>query len=535
MFRFVLALCLAVPAIATPSHVWPYPASTERNGDVYQLKDGFYDFTFAPNASRCPAILEAINRTKLAISKIYRPKAEGPVAQDMPTETVMLSKIILHFSGDCEEFPYLHMNENYSISPGELPDFDVIVSVKSDAIWGTLHALESFSQLVYYDESSLSLVFPAVTINDSPRFAHRGFMIDTARHFVNTDTIRTMLELLHMNKFNALHWHIVDDQSFPYESAQFPDMSKNGAWAPYLTYSKSDIKDVVSYAAKLGIRVVPEFDTPGHTQSWGKGVPGLLTQCYSSEGKPTGFGPVDPTNEDNYEFLATLFTEIGTDFPDQYFHLGGDEVSFNCWKSNPNISAFMKEHNFTDYAKLEEFYMDKLLPIVHAVPKSYAVWEEVFNNGVDIDKSTVVELWLHGDKAGRQKDLKRVTSAGYKTILSACFYLNYISYGQDWHKYYECDPRDFDGTDEEKALVVGGEACMWGEYVDQTNIVARSFPRASAVAEQLWSPESVTKNGGAAAANRLQEHRCRMYERGYNVEPLSPHFCPADAALNDAS
>merc|ERR1739838_318516 len=123
----------------------------------------------------------------------------------------------------------------------------------------------------------------------------------------------------------------------------------------------------------------------------------------------------------------------------------------------------------------------------------------------------------------------------YKTILSACFYLNYISYGQDWHKYYECDPRDFDGTDEEKALVVGGEACMWGEYVDQTNIVARSFPRASAVAEQLWSPESVTKNGGAAAANRLQEHRCRMYERGYNVEPLSPHFCPADAALNDAA
>jgi len=202
-------------------------------------------------------------------------------------------------------------------------------------------------------------------------------------------SIHDTLDAMEMNKLNVLHWHIVDDQSFPFVSETFPELSDHGAFNPNtLVYHKKDVDEILEYARLRGIRVVSEFDSPGHTWSWGRDENGLLTECYDNQGKPSGRqGPIDPSHEQNFEFIKKLFTEISTRFPDQYLHLGGDEVPFDCWESNPNIREFMSKHNITTYAQLESYYIQKLLNIVQELKKSYIVWQEVFDNNVTIKVS----------------------------------------------------------------------------------------------------------------------------------------------------
>lgn len=273
--------------------------------------------------------------------------------------------------------------------------------------------------------------------------------------------------------------------------------------------------------------MVPEFDTPGHTQAWGPAVPGLLTECYDKNGTPDGtFGPVDPTKPNNFNFIRDFFKEIVSVFPDKYLHLGGDEVYFDCWQSSPIIKDFMLQQNLTSFRQVEEYYMQRLVDIVKAYPKnaSYIVWQEVLDNQVRVNKDTIVHVWKVEDYP---KELEHVTSMGYRTLLSACWYLNKISYGADWYKYYDCDPQNFNGTDAEKRLVMGGGPTMWTEYTDNANLIPRLWPRASLPAERLWSNQNVRDKSDAA--RRLEEHRCRLIKRGFQVQPPNgPGFCSTE-------
>ena len=209
-------------------------------------------------------------------------------------------------------------------------------------------------------------------------------------------------------------------------------------------------------------------------------------------------------------------------FPEKYIHLGGDEVDFKCWLSNDQIKAWLKgaDDTFQNGTTLHTYYMSKLLKIVEGLDKNYIVWQEVFDDKVKINKETIVNVW----KEGWQSEMEKVTEAGHKAILSSCWYLNYIKYGLDWPKLYKCDPQDFEGTKEQKDLVIGGSAAMWGEYVDATNIIQRSFGRAFAVAERLWSNEDVTEV--KSALKRIWEHQCRYLRRGIPAEPVTKsRFC----------
>lgn len=199
-------------------------------------------------------------------------------------------------------------------------------------------------------------------------------------------------------------------------------------------YSQEDVANIISYGRLRGLRIIPEFDSPGHTLSWGKGQPGLLTSCYKS-GAPDGtFGPVDPSNQTNYDFLSQFFKEIQNVFPDAVIHLGGDEVDFDCWKSNPQITEFMRKNKIESYEQLESFYFQELLSILSGLKKQYIVWQEVFDNNVQLDPSTLIHVWK-GNESEYKAELAHVTANGYRTILSSPWYLNYISYGIDWPKY----------------------------------------------------------------------------------------------------
>ncbi|XP_022048773.1 beta-hexosaminidase subunit beta isoform X2 [Acanthochromis polyacanthus] len=501
--------------------LWPLPQKLQISQDSFKLGSGFriVDGKGSSAGASCNILQNAYRRYYEYIFGGAKRQGVGKSRRSGPSELTELRVYITSADSECDGYPSVNSDESYDLSV--VQPFAVL---KAPKVWGALHGLETFSQLMYEDEYGAKSI-NATAISDFPRFAHRGILLDSSRHFLPIKVILANLEAMAMNKFNVFHWHIVDDQSFPYLSRAFPQLSQQGAYHPYThVYTPADVKMVIEFARLRGIRVVPEFDTPGHTQSWGKGQPDLLTACYSGSAPSGTFGPVNPILNTTYDFMAQFFKEISSVFPDGYVHLGGDEVDFSCWKSNPDIQKFMDAQGFgKDYSKLESFYIQKLLNIVTTTKKGYVIWQEVFDNGVKLNPDTVVHVWIGG---GSNEEMSKVTAAGYTTILSAPWYLDYISYGQDWQKYYKVEPLNFNGTEKQKALVIGGEACLWGEYVDATNLTPRLWPRASAVAERLWSSKDVTDINDAF--NRLSVHRCRMVERGIPAEPLFSSYCPRE-------
>lgn len=178
-----------------------------------------------------------------------------------------------------------------------------------------------------------------------------------------------------------------------------------------------------------------------------------------------------------------------------------------------------------DYKGLEAFYIQQLQILLSekTIKKQSIVWQEIFDNDGILHPETIIEVWK-GWGRGWQQELNLVTAAGHQAILSAPWYLNYIKYGSDWVKFYKVDPSSFGGNSTQQEFLLGGEVCLWGEFVNSINAIPRLWPRASAAAEVLWSPEADTLS---AAGSRLQEHECRMMARGYPVQPVvGAGFCP---------
>ncbi|VDN20850.1 unnamed protein product [Gongylonema pulchrum] len=308
--------------------------------------------------------------------------------------------------------------------------------LKAMQVWGALRGLESFAQLFYDDNTKVR----EAEIRDYPRFSHRGVLLDTSRHYLSVDILKANIELMAQNKFNTFHWHIVDIESFPYQSKAIPTLIL-GAYTPRHIYTLEQIKDIVDYARLRGIRVLPEFDTPG--------IKGLLTKCYDNRGAviPGMENILDPTSTITWDTLTALFEEVFSTFPDNYVHLGGDEANFwmePCWLKNPNISQFMKTYGLKDGHGLEVWYFQKLLKLLHSLPsgasKKYLVWQEAIEETEQtkekiVDNGLVAHIWKSNDK------LKYATENGYYAILSACWYLDYISASAEWITYYLCDPQ----------------------------------------------------------------------------------------------
>jgi hexosaminidase len=347
---------------------------------------------------------------------------------------------------------------------------------------GTLHGLQTFLQLV--DVSSDGFAAPAVTIQDRPRFPWRGLMIDSARHFIPLGVIRRNLDGMEALKMDVFHWHLSDNQGFRVESKRFPRLQELGSDGLY--YTQVDIRDVIAYARDRGIRVVPEFDMPGHSTSWFVGYPELASAPgpYETERRWGVFdAAMDPTKESTYKFLDQFIGEMAELFPDQFFHVGGDEVNGKQWDANKEIQEFMRAHGILNDQALQAYFNKRLQPIVEKHRKNMIGWDEILDPA--LPKDITIQSWRG------QASLAAAAKQGYRGILSNGYYLDL---GWPASRHYAVDPMSGDAANlspEEQKRILGGESCMWAEYVDAENIDSRIWPRNAAIAERLWSPAEV--------------------------------------------
>jgi hexosaminidase len=347
---------------------------------------------------------------------------------------------------------------------------------------GAIRGLQTFLQLVTITPTGFAA--PAVTIKDQPRFPWRGLLIDVSRHFIPLDVLKRNLDGMAAVKMNVLHWHLSDDQGFRVESKKFPKLTGMGSEGMY--YTQGEIRELIAYAHDRGIRVVPEFDTPGHSRSWFVGYPELASNPgpFTVENEHGPESVTDPTREETYKFMGKFVEEMAKLFPDAYFHIGGDEVDGKFWDSNPKIQAFKQAHGMKTNNDLQAYYNERLQKIVAKNHKTMVGWDEILHP--DLPKTIVVQSWRG------QQSLAAAAKQGYSGLLSFGYYLDLM-----WPaaRHYAVDPMsDAAATlaPDEKSRILGGESCQWAEWVTPENIDSHIWPRNAVIAERLWSPQNVT-------------------------------------------
>jgi hexosaminidase len=380
------------------------------------------------------------------------------------------------------EYPTLGEDESYrlDITPEG-------AQIKAATLTGALRGMETFAEWIGLESDGFQA--RAVHIEDRPRFAWRGLMLDVSRHWMPMKVVLRNLDAMAAVKLNVFHWHLSDDQGFRVESRRFPRLQSLGSDGHY--YTQDEVRRVVEYARDRGIRVIPEFDMPGHTTSWFVGYPELASAPgpYQIERSWGVFEPtLDPSREQTYTFLDSLIGEMAALFPDPYFHIGGDEVDATQWSQSKTIQAWAARNGLKDAQAIQGYFNRRVAKIVAKQGKTMIGWDEVFdaNPSKDIPRDTVIQSWRG------QASLAGAARAGYRGVLSFGYYLDHLK-PASFH--YGIDPLDGAARElnqEQQARILGGEACMWSEYVDPETIDSRVWPRAAAIAERLWSQADVT-------------------------------------------
>ncbi len=374
---------------------------------------------------------------------------------------------------------------------------------------GILHGLQTFLQLVHTTPQGFAV--DAVTIDDQPRFPWRGLMLDVGRHFMPLETVRQTLDGMEAVKLNVFHWHLSENQGFRVESKTYPLLQEKGSDGLY--YTQDEIRGIIEYARDRGIRVVPEFDMPGHATAWFVGYPDLASGKgpYQIEREWGIFDPaMDPTRESTYEFLDRFFAEMTALFPDAYFHIGGDECNGKEWDANPRIQQYMREHNIKDNAALQAYFTARVQKLVTKRGKITVGWDEVLQP--DTPKDVVIQSWRG------QESLAQAARGGNRGILSTGYY---IDLNQPASQHYAVDPMEgatAQLTPEQQKLILGGEAAMWSEFVTPENVGSRIWPRTAAIAERLWSPQDVKDVESMYARLAIVSEKLNYFGQTYKAE-----------------
>jgi hexosaminidase len=473
MVRTILAVmfCVVLTSVvqAQSLNLMPTPAKAQMGSGQLLIGPTFSVSIAGRHEPRLDRVVD------LFLGQLGRQIGMPPI--DMQVADSTHATLVIQAAGGTKDVQELGEDESYRL--------DISTSgarLNAPTTLGIMRGLQTLLQLV--QTTGAGFAVPAASIEDSPRFPWRGLMIDVGRHFIPLEVLKRNLDGMAAVKLNVFHWHLSENQGFRIESKKFPRLRGMGSDGLY--YTQDEVRGVIAYARERGIRVVPEFDMPGHATAWFVGYPELASGPgpYQIERRWGVFDPaMDPTREETYKFLDAFIGEMAGLFPDKFFHIGGDEVNGKEWDANPKLQAFMRAHGLKDNKDLQAYFNQRVQKIVAKHGKTMLGWDEILRP--DLPKDIVIQSWRGPDS------LAQAARQGYRGLLSSGFYVDLMWSAE---RHYSTEPLSGAAaslTPEEQKRILGGEACMWAEYVSPENIDSRIWPRTAAIAERLWSPQEV--------------------------------------------
>jgi len=411
---------------------------------------------------------------------------------------------------------------------------DKIIALKAGTAAGFFYAAQTLLQLFPLNAKSDNISIPCLKISDYPRFRWRGIHLDVSRHFFPVDFIKKLIDLLAFHKMNIFHWHLTDDQGWRIEINKYPRLTEIGAWRIEPDgkryggfYTQSDIREVVEYARRRFITIVPEIELPGHATAALAAYPEY--SCTSGQFKVANtWGVFDdvycPGNDKTFLFLENILAEVAELFPGKYLHIGGDECPKVRWQNHDLCQQLMKRSGLHDYDDLQALFIARIARHINSLGKSLVGWDEILDGGAPQD--AVIMAWRN---AAKGVEAAQAGNDVVMTPMTHCYFDHYqgkvnepkaIGGFTPLNVVYEFEPVPDSLANDLHHHIIGAQGNIWTEYMHTSDHVEyMAFPRACALAEALWSPQTIRSWPGFQ--DRLREHLKRLDRIGVNYRKLS--------------
>jgi len=385
---------------------------------------------------------------------------------------------------------------------------NVVVTASSSI--GIFHGMQTLRQLML----SCGAEIPCCEIRDKPMYSWRGFMIDCSRHFFSLTELKKMIDVASLHHLNVFHWHLTDDQGWRLEIPSLPKLTQIGAIRQNINYevpmieheyyTEAQVADLIDYAQKRFITVVPEIEFPGHSRSLLASYPqyGCVGENYSVVAHWGIFEDVLCVGNDFIlDLIKEIITYVAKVFPSEYIHIGGDECPTESWKSCPKCQQKMKQLNITDERGLQSYITSEICKIVAGLNKIPIGWDEVLDGteNMNLPEDLIVMSW-RGTSGG-----KKASALNHKAIMcpnnAGCYfdYKNYNSFDEPGNlgvitlnDVSQYSPISSDMSEKQKKMILGGQGNIWSEKIPfGKNLEYMAYPRLSVLAERLWNPQDI--------------------------------------------
>lgn len=480
IISYILLLLIApLNAVAGRLPIIPYPQQVEMKSGFFNAADGYdialRDTTYLQEATY---LCSKLNELGLKSTVTISPLKKAPI-------TIVKSKEASAAEG-----------YELTIAPRS-------IIIKSSTATGTFYGAQTLLQLIENTAGEL----PCVSITDAPRYSWRGYMRDDARHFTGVESVKQLIDLMARYKLNRFHWHLTDAQGWRIEIKKYPLLTEIGGIgshsdpdSPRAYYTQDELRDIVDYAARRHVMIIPEIDMPGHAAAANRAYPEF-------NGGGEGIFPdftFNPGKEGTYAYLSDILAEVADIFPGPYMHIGGDEVAYgiNAWKTDPDVLALMEREGFTDVRQCERYFMNRMIERVASLGKTLIGWDELIDLGAD--PSTNIMWWRHD----KPQYLIRSLDSGYTTVMCPRkpLYFDFVqhdthSVGRIWDGFCPLDSvyafpeplfASLGVSPEQQAHISGMQANAWSELLHTPERVDfMTWPRLCALAESAWTnPEN---------------------------------------------
>ncbi|WP_293937824.1 family 20 glycosylhydrolase [Sphingobacterium sp. UBA5996] len=383
---------------------------------------------------------------------------------------------------------------------------------------GAFYGLQTVQQLYLLSGTTAKVALPYITIKDQPAFQWRGVELDVARHFFPKEYLYKFIDLIASYKFNKFHLHLTDDQGWRIEIKKYPKLTEYGAWRTYNNqdsacfvkakenpdfnlpkelirttngkeeyggfYTQQDIRDIVAYAQRRQIEIIPEIDMPGHMMVATKAYPELLLDSQTAGWGKQFSVPISPWKESSYTFVENVLSEIIELFPSHYIHIGADEVEKDSWAKSAAAKAFMEEKQIANLHDLQSYFVKRVNNFIRSKNKQSIGWDEILDGSSDT--SMMVMYWRGWEKNAPKEAVNR----GHRVVMTPTnpLYFDYLPNSSSLDAVYNMNVIPSDISSSKAHLIQGAQANIWTEMIPTTaRLEFMILPRLSALSERVWT------------------------------------------------